>query len=87
MHGGKKIATQIMQAIKNVWAVVGPIFGFIVSFIWESVKGLVSGVITFFQGIIEFFTGVFTGDFANGLGRYQRKFFSEQFRRFGISLI
>jgi hypothetical protein len=48
--------------MKNVWNFILPIITFVVNFIWESVKGLVSGVITFFQGIIEFFTGVFTGD-------------------------
>ena len=53
---------QITQAMKNVWDFILPIITFVVNFIWESVKGLVSGVITFFQGIIEFFTGVFTGD-------------------------
>jgi len=53
---------QITEAMKNVWNFILPIITFVVQFIWESVKGLVSGVILFFQGIIEFFTGVFTGD-------------------------
>ena len=53
---------QITEAMKNVWNFILPIITFVVNFIWESVKGLVSGVILFFQGIIEFFTGVFTGD-------------------------
>ena len=39
-----------------------PIITFLVDWIWEWVKGMVDGVITFFQGIVEFFTGVFTGD-------------------------
>jgi hypothetical protein len=53
---------QIIEAWNNVWGAVKPILGFLVDFIWESIKGVVSGVIRFFQGIIEFFTGVFTGD-------------------------
>ena len=53
---------QIVEAWNNVWGAVKPILGFLVDFIWESIKGVVSGVIRFFQGIIEFFTGVFTGD-------------------------
>ena len=55
-------STQIIQAMKNVWNFIMPIITFVVGFIWESIKGLISGVITFFQGLIEFFTGVFTGD-------------------------
>ena len=53
---------QITQALQNVWNFILPIITFVVGFIWESIKGLISGVITFFQGLIEFFTGVFTGD-------------------------
>lgn len=53
---------QIIQALKNLWAIVGPIIMFLVQFIWDSIKGLVDGIITFFEGVIEFFTGVFTGD-------------------------
>jgi hypothetical protein len=54
--------TQITEALKNVWNFIMPIITFVVGFIWESIKGLISGVITFFQGLIEFFTGIFTGD-------------------------
>jgi hypothetical protein len=53
---------QIIQAWNNVVSFVMPILSFLGRFIWESIKGVVSGVIRFFQGIIEFFTGVFTGD-------------------------
>jgi len=53
---------QITQAMKNAWNFIMPVITFVAGFIWDSVKGLVSGVITFFQGIIEFFTGIFTGD-------------------------
>lgn len=53
---------QIIQAWNNVMGFVMPVIRFLGRFIWESIKGVVSGVIRFFQGIIEFFTGVFTGD-------------------------
>ena len=58
----KENGDQIMQGFSNAWALVQPIIGFLVDWIWESVKGLVDGVITFFEGITEFFAGVFTGD-------------------------
>jgi phage-related protein len=53
---------QITQAFKNVWDVMKPIIMAVVGYVWESIKGLISGIITFFQGLTEFFTGVFTGD-------------------------
>lgn len=58
----KENGDMIIQAMKNVWAVVGPIVGFIVKFIWDSVKGLIDGVIRFFEGLIEFISGVLTGN-------------------------
>lgn len=59
-----KNGAQISEGFKNAWSIVKPVIKFVVGFVWESIKGLVSGVITFFQGLIEFFTGVFTGDWA-----------------------
>lgn len=53
---------QITQALSNAWDLIKPVIMFVVGFIWESIKGLISGIITFFEGLIEFFTGVFTGD-------------------------
>lgn len=53
---------QISQAFSNAWDLIKPVITAVVNYIWESVKGVISGVITFFQGLIEFFTGVFTGD-------------------------
>ena len=58
----KENGTQISQAFVNAWNIIKPVIVFLAKFIWESIKGLISGVITFFQGLIEFFTGVFTGD-------------------------
>lgn len=53
---------KIIQAAKNVWALIGPIVMAVLNFIWDSVKMVVDGVIKTFMGIVEFFTGVFTGD-------------------------
>ena len=58
----KENGAQITQAMQNVWNFILPIILFVVDFIWESIKGLIDGVITFFMGLIEFFTGIFTGD-------------------------
>lgn len=57
---------KFVQALKNAWAIVGtiiaPIIAFLVTFVWDSIKGLIDGLIKFFEGLIEFFTGVFTGN-------------------------
>lgn len=55
---------QIIQAMKNVAGFLAPIIGGIVKFIWESIKGLISGIIKFFTGLLKFFAGVFTGDWS-----------------------
>jgi phage-related protein len=53
---------QISEAFGKVWDIMKPILLWFVQFVWESIKGLIDGVITFFQGITDFFTGVMTGD-------------------------
>ena len=53
---------QISQGFSNAWDLIKPVIVFVTKFVWESIKGLVSGVITFFQGVTEFLAGVFTGD-------------------------
>jgi phage-related protein len=58
----KENGGQISEAFTNAWNLIKPVILFIVSFVWDSIKGLIQGVITFFEGLIEFFTGVFTGD-------------------------
>ena len=67
--------TQISQAFSNAWNMIKPVIMFVVGFIWESIKGLISGVITFFQGLIEFFTGVFTGDWKMAWEGLKKMFF------------
>lgn len=58
----KENGDQIIEAWNNVWSAIKPIVMWIVGFIWDSVKGLIQGVIRFFEGLIEFLAGIFTGD-------------------------
>ena len=53
---------QIMKALKNLWTLIQPVVMWLVHFIWDSIQGLIKGIVTFFEGLIEFFTGIFTGD-------------------------
>lgn len=53
----------ILQATKNVWGLVGPIIMTVLTFIWDSVKMVIDGVIQTFTGIVTFLAGIFTGDF------------------------
>jgi phage-related protein len=57
-----KYGGQIVQALKNAWAIMGPIITFIAKFLWDSIKGAINGIITFFEGLTEFLTGIFTGN-------------------------
>jgi tape measure domain-containing protein len=65
-----KNGTQIMQAIKNFWNVIATIFEaikpvlmFILTSIWDAIKGVISGALKVIQGIILVFTGIFTLNF------------------------
>lgn len=50
----------ISQAFGVVWSVLKPVIIMIASFVWDSIKGLCDGIIKFFQGISEFFSGIMT---------------------------
>ena len=67
--------TQIIEGLNTVWNILKPIIMFIVTFVWESIKGLIDGVITFFMGLIDFFTGVFTGDWGMAWEGIKEMFF------------
>ncbi|WP_066316976.1 hypothetical protein [Bacillus sp. FJAT-29814] len=60
----KENGSMIIQAFKNIWNFIKPIVMFIVDFIWESIKGLIDGVIKVFQGLLKFIGGVFTGNWS-----------------------
>lgn len=53
---------QIIQAFKNVSDFLFPIIMFIAQFIWDSIKGAINGIVLFFEGLIEFLSSVFTGN-------------------------
>lgn len=62
---------QIIQAVKNMWSVIATIFEwiapvllFIITFIWDSIKGVISGALKIIMGLIKIFAGIFTGDFS-----------------------
>ena len=61
---------QIIQAVKNMWAVIAAIFKFIapvilfvLKMLWDSVKGVIDGALKVIMGLIKVFAGLFTGDF------------------------
>jgi len=62
--------TQIIQAVKNAWAVIAAVFKFIapvilfvLKMLWDNVKGVIDGALKIIMGIIKVFAGIFTGDF------------------------
>lgn len=57
-----KYGASFQKALIVVWTAIQPIVAFLVAFIWDSIKGLIDGVIKFFEGLIEFFSGIFTGN-------------------------
>jgi hypothetical protein len=57
-----KWGSQITEAMKNAWKIIGPILSSILVFVWDSIKGAISGIIKAFEGIVEFLTGIFTGN-------------------------
>lgn len=61
---------QIIQAVKNMWAVIAaifefiaPVLGFLVESIWGNIKGIIGGALDIIMGLVKIFTGIFTGDF------------------------
>jgi hypothetical protein len=53
---------QITQALVNAWNFMKPIIEFLAKFIWDSIKGAIDGIIKFCEGLIEFLSSVFTGN-------------------------
>lgn len=56
-HGQK-----ISQAWSNIWKIIQPVIMWFIGFVWDSIQGLIMGIVKFFEGLIDFFTGIFTGD-------------------------
>jgi tape measure domain-containing protein len=62
---------QIVQAVKNMWGIiagiieaVAPVIKWIITSLWENVKGVISGALKVIMGLIKVFAGLFTGDFS-----------------------
>lgn len=63
--------TQIMQAVKSAFEIISSIFNavlpailVVVKFVWDSIKGVISGALDVIMGAIKIFSGLFTGDFS-----------------------
>lgn len=61
---------QIVQAIKNFWAVIAaifqfiaPVITFILKMLWDTIAGIIDGALKVIMGLIKIFAGLFTGDF------------------------
>lgn len=61
---------QIIQAVKNVWAIIAAVFQFIapvilgiLKMLWDTIAGLIDGALKIIMGLIKVFAGLFTGDF------------------------
>lgn len=53
----------IGKGFKNLWDnFLAPVFGFIIDMIWGNIKGAIDGLITFFEGLIQFVGGIFSGE-------------------------
>ena len=62
---------QIMQAAQNAFQfiltivqAVMPAVQFIIQIVWDAIKNIISGALSVIQGLIQVFTGIFTGDFS-----------------------
>ncbi len=53
-----------MEEVKLVWSVIWFAIKFIVSSIWEGIKLIIHGSLDLIKGIIQFFGGLFEGDFS-----------------------
>jgi hypothetical protein len=53
----------ITKGLTVLWGIIVMVFSFIARFVWESIKGVVDGIIKFFEGFIEFISGIFSGNF------------------------
>ncbi|MFD2829238.1 tape measure protein [Corticicoccus populi] len=58
------IVSTVFNAILTVINFVMPAVSFIIKMVWENIKGVINGGLTFIDGLIKVFTGIFTGDFS-----------------------
>lgn len=51
-----------MGSLKAILAFIMPIIAFVASFIWDSIKGAIDGILLFFKGLMKFMGGIFAHD-------------------------
>lgn len=71
----KENGDMIVQAMKNVWSFLQPIFKFLVEMIWGDVKHAIDGLLNFFMGLITFISGVFTGEWGKAWEGFKQMVF------------
>jgi hypothetical protein len=54
--------SDFMGGLKVILKFIMPIIAFIASFIWDSIKGAIDGILLFFKGLMKFIGGIFAGD-------------------------
>lgn len=58
----------IAKGFKFLWDnILYPVFKFLVEMIWGNVKGAIDGLITFFEGLIQFVGGIFSGEWRKAM--------------------
>jgi tape measure domain-containing protein len=58
------IIKSALNGILNIFKVVWPAVLFVVQMVWENIKGVINGGLRFIQGLVQVFSGIFTGDFS-----------------------
>ncbi len=58
----KKNGTEISDSWSKLWKILEPVIKWFVGFVWDSIQGLIKGLVKFFEGLTEFLTGIFSGD-------------------------
>jgi len=53
-----------LNGILNIFKVVWPAVLFVVQMVWENIKGVISGGLNIIKGLVQVFSGIFTGDFS-----------------------
>lgn len=78
----KENGTQIIQAIKNAWAIIAavfrtimPVIMVIVQIAWGAIKNIIQGALKIIMGLIKIFSGLFTGDFGKMWEGIKQAFF------------
>ncbi|WP_416147891.1 phage tail tape measure protein [Salipaludibacillus sp. HK11] len=66
-ENGAQILDAVTNAFNGIMTVINfvmPFIGFIIETVWNSIKGVIDGTLTFIMGIVKVFSGLLTGDFS-----------------------